>query len=290
MTVRRGKPHLLFDGDAAGIALRNTRKIVWIDSDDLPLLGDCSVSLANGQIRLMQNRQCGVSVARFLLGLKGDEGVIVNHLDGDPLNLRRSNLKIVKRNHHLPTEAERRNARIWSLDERLQGMRAEQGLIGFFKNDSGNFTARFRDMSGKRHTIGTYNTEIEAARAFDAARVATGLPPINFPDDVWALADIPQSNVRLTEVEEAFRRFESLPGDTEDFPIRDIGTIFGYTESGVRSVLLRHNVQMQRLPKVNRVGLTRSQMSALLSERLTLALNTATPAPQFFAPQESARG
>ena len=108
-----------------------------------------------------------VSLSRFLMG--AEEGVIVDHINGDTLDNRRANLRLC-------THAE--------------NLRNRRRRAGAFKSPFKGVT-RNRDrwvaqvgFLGKRHYAGTWPTAEEAAKAYDrlAAVLHGEFACLNFPE------------------------------------------------------------------------------------------------------------
>lgn len=81
------------------------------------------------------------------------EGMFVDHIDGDPLNLRRGNLRVVTPQQNAANAAPRGGASQYR---------------GVYKARSGRWAAQIA-KEGIRQSLGTYDTEQEAAAAYDAA-------------------------------------------------------------------------------------------------------------------------
>ncbi len=77
----------------------------------------------------------------------------VDHIDGDSLNNRRSNLRGCTRGENVRNAKKRKNA-----SSVYKGVSAR----------SGKFAAQIK-VSGKRFHLGTFTDELEAAKAYDAA-------------------------------------------------------------------------------------------------------------------------
>lgn len=82
------------------------------------------------------------------------DGMFGDHVDGDTLNNRRSNLRICTRAQNAWNQAARNGRRYKGVE----------------RTASGRYQARIR-VHGTRHNLGTYDTEEEAAAAYDAAAV-----------------------------------------------------------------------------------------------------------------------
>ena len=84
---------------------------------------------------------------RFITGCP--DGMEVDHVNGDPLDNRRSNLRIVSRRENL---------------QNVSVAKGRSGIRGVERLQSGRFSAR-ATVHGKRHYIGTYDTPQEAGVA-----------------------------------------------------------------------------------------------------------------------------
>jgi hypothetical protein len=106
---------------------------------------------------------------RFLLGA-ADE-VMVDHIDGDGLNNRRSNLR-------LATNAE--NSR---NQKKRKVPNASSSFKGVHHHEGGKWIARIT-VNYRNIRLGSFDTEVEAARAYDAAarRHFGEFARVNFPD------------------------------------------------------------------------------------------------------------
>ena len=101
----------------------------------------------------VRNGQRRVAIHRWIVGAR--RGEVVDHIDGDGLNNRRANL------------------RICSVAENTRNRRARQGVSSRYKGvtyyeKQGKWQARIC-AGGKRHYLGWFGDEEEAARAYDAA-------------------------------------------------------------------------------------------------------------------------
>ena len=98
------------------------------------------------------NRYLHREIAERALGAI-PEGMFVDHIDGDPLNNRRGNLRVVTKAQNAANAAPR-------------GGRSK--YRGVFQQPSGRWTAQI-SKAGVRLCLGTYDTEEEAASAYDEA-------------------------------------------------------------------------------------------------------------------------
>jgi hypothetical protein len=106
-----------------------------------------------------------VLMHRFVLDYSGP--LDIDHIDGDELNNRRANLRVVTRAQNL-----------WN-----QGPRKGKRFKGVQRVASGRYMARMM-VNGERLYFGTHATEEEAARVYDdAARKYHGeFARLNFPE------------------------------------------------------------------------------------------------------------
>jgi hypothetical protein len=108
---------------------------------------------------------------RFILGVPPE--ILVDHRDGNGLNNRRLNLR------------ECTNAQNAANRKRLG-----QCLKGVWRTESGKYSARISHL-GQRTFLGTFDSEIAAAFAYDAAaqRLFGEFAKLNFPDNHFGEVD-----------------------------------------------------------------------------------------------------
>lgn len=135
-----------------------------IDAIDVPLLrgltirkcNNCPIIIGPPSIRL----------SRMLMGPKGAE--VVDHINGDPLDNRRANLRLCSHAENMKNRKPNRNA-----TNQFKGV----------ESVSGKWRAVIK-ADGKRYHTGRFATQMEAARAYDdLARTLHGeFARLNFPD------------------------------------------------------------------------------------------------------------
>lgn len=84
------------------------------------------------------------------------DGIVVDHIDGDTLNNRRGNLRLATQGENAANAKSRGGA---------------SQFRGVFRARNGKWAAQI-SRQGKRHHIGTFETEAAAAEAYDAAAKA----------------------------------------------------------------------------------------------------------------------
>jgi len=129
---------------------------IEIDKDDYPLIKgktlDCWVELNKKRYRTRVRINIGSKreyIHRYLM--QPDKGMIVDHIDGNLLNNRRSNLRIC-------TRAQNNMNRVKILGRKYKG--------AFFRKGEWHSSIV---TNWEKIRLGVFNTEIEAAQAYDAA-------------------------------------------------------------------------------------------------------------------------
>lgn len=128
--------------------------IFQVDDEDVPIIRKYRWQVFRGQRGLYIVRGSRFALHRDIL--KPPPGMLVDHRDRDTLNNCRSNL------------------RICTLEQNSRNRGPHQGSASRFKGVSpgrtigGGWKARIR-YEGKTHSLGRFQTEQEAARAYDAA-------------------------------------------------------------------------------------------------------------------------
>lgn len=130
--------------------LKIKKQDVLIDDCDLTLMSERHWTLNSGYVVFWQ-RGKAKSLHRILMG--EPVGMEVDHINGNPLDNRRSNLRVCTRR------------------ENLQNRRVYRKRLGKFKglNFRKNSIAAQITFRGQVIYLGDYQTDIAAARAYDAA-------------------------------------------------------------------------------------------------------------------------
>jgi hypothetical protein len=153
--------HVSAQGDIAFVTLTRGCHAV-IDAEDAPKVAQYNwCAFPRGH--LMYARACiqvnGKPRALFLHQLVMGKcyGLDVDHIDGDPLNNRRSNLRLATRAQNICNSRKRRRAKLSSV---------YKGVAFLHKNQ--RWWSRIR-VEDRDRSLGCYATPEDAARAYDAA-------------------------------------------------------------------------------------------------------------------------
>ena len=141
-----------------------TGQIAFVSDEDWPLVSKMKWSLKNsaGYVRACYKKSVGgdgslVSLHRFIM--RPPPGMVVDHIDGNPLNNTRENLQITTQS---------RNA-----------MRRKNVLSGGVNKVGHRWRVRI-SVDGQQKSFGTYDTQDEAARVLAAARAEAWSDTINW--------------------------------------------------------------------------------------------------------------
>jgi hypothetical protein len=151
----------------AEIALINSTRTVQVDDEDLSMLAGYvwwehtaadNLSYAYG-VRLPRRTKSEriVKMHRLLLGLTVAK-ILVDHIDGDGLNNRKSNLAIITTAQNIQKANFRADKNKRKVHSKFRGV----SYLGWY----GKYLA-YINCNGKREYLGYFATEEEAARARD---------------------------------------------------------------------------------------------------------------------------
>ncbi|MFJ1827416.1 HNH endonuclease [Streptomyces sp. NPDC088178] len=126
---------------------------VLIDPQDLDRLGSRKVSIGSHGYAQVSFDRCLTLVHRWVLGLRKGDGLIGDHINGDRLDNRRSNLRIVDAS---------------GSSQNVSG-RGRSRFRGVYPTRAGRWMAKVK-FQGRYHCCGTYETEEQAAAVAEAKR------------------------------------------------------------------------------------------------------------------------
>jgi hypothetical protein len=146
-----------------------------VDPDDLPMLSAYTWAAVRGYKDIfyataetvIDGRRRRVYMHRVILA--APSGACVDHINHDGLDNRRANIRLATTTQN-------------AANMRARGRSAYKGVA--WRSDRGYWRAQIK-MNGKNTNLGGFATEIEAARAYDAAaRVVFGeFACLNFPNE-----------------------------------------------------------------------------------------------------------
>ena len=101
--------------------------------------------------------------------MKPSEGLVVDHIDGDPLNNQKSNLRVCTKKENS-----------FNRGKRCSGKTSK--FLGVSR-DKKKFVAKIK-LDGKTRHIGSFSSEIDAAKVYDemAKKLFGKFARLNFPD------------------------------------------------------------------------------------------------------------
>ena len=150
------------------ITLARSGKFMLLDFDDAKRLSGFKFHINCGYVKFRPNGGYSTKtcVHRYILNAGPDE--IVDHIDRNPLNNSRSNLRIATRSENTINSKKR-------LDNTL-------GFIGIAQRPSGRWFAQV-GIGNRRVRSATVNTMEEAAKLYDeiAAKLHGKFARLNFP-------------------------------------------------------------------------------------------------------------
>ncbi len=130
--------------------------LIVIDDDDYSLFLSRSWSFTCGHKYLLHK---GLSLHRLIMGIVPGDPRHVDHINGNTLDNRRSNLRFATRNQNLRNQRTRTND---SKTSRFKGV--------WINKDSGKYRASIT-VNGSCIKLGTYETQELAATAYNTAAI-----------------------------------------------------------------------------------------------------------------------
>jgi hypothetical protein len=127
---------------------------VLLDPEDIELLGRRKLSIGSHGYAQMWEGRTVTLVHRWVLGLVKGDRRIGDHINGDRLDDRRSNLRIVDAS---------------GSSQNVSG-RGRSRFRGVYPTKHGRWEAKVK-FQGKSYCLGTYRTEEEAAAVSEAKRL-----------------------------------------------------------------------------------------------------------------------
>lgn len=125
-----------------------------VDAQDLPIVADVAWTIdPRGYVAGRPSRNATTTMHAWIMRDR-DSGVSIDHIDGDRLNNRRSNLRVC-------SQAE--NSR-----NRGRGTNNTSGFKGVSRTESGRWRARIV-IDRKEFSLGRFDTKEAAAKAYDLA-------------------------------------------------------------------------------------------------------------------------
>jgi hypothetical protein len=126
---------------------------VLMDPEDIERLGGRKLSVGSHGYAQMWERKTVILVHRWVLGLEHGDRRIGDHINGNRLDDRRSNLRIVDAS---------------GSSQNVSG-RGRSRFRGVYPSRNGRWNAKVK-FQGQYHCLGTFDTEEEAAAVADAKR------------------------------------------------------------------------------------------------------------------------
>jgi hypothetical protein len=145
-------------------------KSAVVDGDIYPLVSQYKWTISNrrnGQrfyayrhVRMDDGSLKALFLHHVVIGCPLRKGMTIDHIDGDGLNNTRANLRIVTQNENLTNSRARREGRTYSA---FPGVTWHKGKNRWYSSIR---------SKGKTRFLGLFKDESEAAKAYQAARVA----------------------------------------------------------------------------------------------------------------------
>jgi len=131
------------------------------------------------------------TLANYVKGGPAPAGMIWTHANGNPMDYRRENLIAAKRGHHLTPEVRQKamktNRERLNDPNRNPRVARSRNMMGV-QPVGERWRMRFKP-SGQKSVTSMHDTEEEAARAYDRARLNAGLEPANFPEAEYRIPE-----------------------------------------------------------------------------------------------------
>lgn len=178
---RQGSPSdaITVEGDIAYVQLTRG-KVAIIDAADVPKVAQVYWSAyCTHHLWYANNRRLG-GMHRIVLGLDKGDPRIVDHINGNGLDNRKPNLRLCDTRRNMQNSLKRRVTD--------SGRVAKSAFKGVTRTKGRSVWRAKISPNGKRIDLGQYPTEVEAARAYDAAarKYFGEFARLNFPDDIAA--------------------------------------------------------------------------------------------------------
>lgn len=144
-------------------------KPVYLDALDYAWASSLKWWIADGYVQSKKGR-----LHRLIT--MAPAGKVVDHIDGDPLNNRRSNLRVCTQSGNQRNRRKTKNP----TSSKYKGVWFAKAAAHTAKPWRANLR-----INGRMTYVGSYPTEIEAARGYDAAAIAHygAFASLNFPKE-----------------------------------------------------------------------------------------------------------
>lgn len=132
----------------------NQSKLSLVDDEDFEgLLKMGRWSYSEGYVQRKEKGET-LRLHRFLLGMSKDDTRVVDHINGDGLDNRKSNLRICTKFENSLNKRKHRDGRLKHK--------------GIYQQKSGNYSAKIQ-IRGNDISLGTYKTQEEAGKVYERA-------------------------------------------------------------------------------------------------------------------------
>lgn len=156
-------------------------KVTQVDDEDFEWLSRCKWYYSSGYAKRYDKRgRSLIRIHREILEHYGHNisGMHVDHIDGNPLNNIKSNLRIATHSQN--------------LSNRGKPISNTSGYKGVSWNKGGKFYEAYITVNKKRIRLGYYDNPEHAARVYDLAAIELHkeFAVLNFPDDIQSSISI----------------------------------------------------------------------------------------------------